>query len=169
MAPVNHEIDILAVLCDGLLGLCDRRGRFEGSPEYHITSVADSAENTACMVRLLDDLVSVHAELVVVVGSAGLCGSKTVPDLKAFDSTDGTDSFGQISIQLFKNRITDAGRHTMNTAFDDTAAGVLFLHLCCDKCFSLCGSLHIRHIDRIIENIFCIEMCRIDGDRPDGL
>ena len=47
-----------------------------------------SDENTACMVRLLDDLVSVHAELVVVVGSAGLCGSKTVPDLKAFDSPD---------------------------------------------------------------------------------
>ena len=24
--PVDHEIDIRAVLCDGLLGLCDRRG-----------------------------------------------------------------------------------------------------------------------------------------------
>ena len=27
VAPVDHEIDIRAVLCDGLLGLCDRRGR----------------------------------------------------------------------------------------------------------------------------------------------
>ena len=53
---------------------------------------------------------------------------KTVTNLHTFDSTDGHNGFGESGIELFKNRLTDSGRHSVNGTFNDSSGRILFFH-----------------------------------------
>ena len=150
MTTVDHEIDILAVLCHCLLGFCDRWSRLECGAEDHITSVADAAENAAGMVRLLHDLISIHTEFIVIFRSARFRRGKSVSDLKTFDSTDREDRFCEVGIQFFEYRLTETDRKTGDHTLDNSADRVAFCDFLIQVAFGFFCSFSVRETEPVV-------------------
>lgn len=106
--------------------------------EHQLGTIADASQYSSGMVGLFlngqsglggghaaDILITEKGVIVFRTGSSG--NRYAVADFHCFYSTDGHDRFCQTGIQLFKNRIADSSRKSINDAFDDTSAGVFFI------------------------------------------
>ena len=122
------------------------------------------------MVRLFGNasILCCH-KAVVIVRAKGRSHSKAISDLHALNCTDGHHSLRQISVQFFKNRLSDPGRHAPDNTFDHAACRILFLHLLLQQelCFLRC--IKIRHVKRAFHDIIhgSLRFINVDPtDRP---
>ncbi len=88
MAAARGEGGIIALRVDGLLGLEDGGGGFEGDAEEDFHAVGDAALDTARVVGCGADVAVFVGERVIMLGAVEGGGGEAGTDLEAFGGGD---------------------------------------------------------------------------------